>query len=222
MAVAEKTMEQDGFFEGVYDYLPNLRYYVNPENAHQYLPRLGGFDLSSARPELFGFLGAVDRHLGRLSIGYIEKNNLVQIGGQYWHGDRTPRENPVPDGYSVLYSRIGRGRLNRNGLWSRGASEILRRTDQEKSLYIDVLRASVATELIEEETKNDDDSIRWQKIARVGHPIGNAVLAMHTWTHSYRSILTGMSTGKRGELQPVEDNALAEQVFSTVYYWEET
>ncbi len=219
MAMNEKTMEQDGFFEGVYDYLPNLRHYVNPENAHQYLPRLGGFDLSSARPELFGFLGAVDRHLGRLSMGYIEKNNLVQIGGQYWHGDRTPRESPVPDGYSVVYSRLGRGRLNHG--W-RGGHEILQRTDQEKSLYIDILRASVATELIEEELRNDDDSRRWQRIARVGHPIGNAVLAMHTWTHSYKSILTGISTGKRGELQPVEDDALAEQVFSTVYYWEGT
>jgi len=201
MKISDPNMELDGFFEGVYDTIPDVRNdQVNAEILWMSKPVLSRGDLSTAHPALFGFPKAVDKHLPGLSFPYHQTNTLTQLQLQFWLNpeDRTL----VPDGYEVEYSRSGR------------AGE----ADQTKYLGILVLKKSMV-EAVAETDRGDDTVRRWQRVAEVGQTFGNAVLASHAMTHSYRTFTGGSSNGKQGELKPVTDPKLAEEVFKTVVYW---
>ncbi|HTE58391.1 MAG TPA: hypothetical protein VK694_06620 [Verrucomicrobiae bacterium] len=191
---------EDGFFEGVYDYNPHLQQAYDPEEVQRAMPNRGRWDLTDARPAVLGFPDGVDQHLGNLGLPYRQTNEVMQVGLQYVHDQ--PNRTAVPDGYEVLFARMGR----------------FRDTHVQKSLVVSVLRESVATDLLETEPTNDAQH-RWQRVAQVGERIGNAVLSWSAHTQANRGLITRNS--KRSYTAPAPaDEKLAQATFRTVAFWE--
>ncbi len=198
------TFETCGFFEGAYDFHPYLREEVRGERLANYIGHFSRWDLSHARPEIYGFSEEVDAVLPKIHLPYRTTNTVKQVGLQFRHNGR--ENSSVPDAYSVRYARCG--------------STSSRGHDITKSLYVDILRRDLAPALAED-TASDDTIRKWQRVARIGQAFGNAVLAFSVDSQSYKPFLsTQGSKYKRGQLEPLKSEALAQAVFDTVYFWE--
>jgi hypothetical protein len=201
------TYQQLGFFEGVYDYMPNIgRACRTSEELYNYMPYMGRWSHDHARPVFQDFPKGIVKHLGQLSLPWRQTNQLMQVGMQY-HADIENNDRRMPDAYRLDFSRYGR----------------LGKADIQKSLTVSVMRATLAAEM----RKSDDEGVlrddvyrSWKQVAETGERFDNAVIATQLDKHWYRGLVFGTTDGKRGELQPA-DEALAQDVFDTVYYWQE-
>ncbi len=197
------TIEQDGFFEGIYNYDRGLRLARTPAELARVLPRVGRISLIHARPVLFGFHKAVERRMGSLSLPFRQTNEIVGIAKQYTHDRANAPESGVPDAYTINYFRLGR----------------FRNADIQKRLTIYVMRASLAAELQEGELADEQTLRRWQEVARTGQQFGNAILACSQETASEKSLITGTSSRNFTPLAAA-DEGLAGAAFETIAYWE--
>jgi len=195
-----------GFFEGVYDYMPNIgRVCRTDEELYNYMPYMGRWSHDHARPVFKDFPKGVVKYLGHLSLPWRQTNQLMQVGMQYYE-QNPDNERRMPDAYRVDFSRYG----------TFGNADIQRR------LTVSVMRASLAEKMLEPDdgTLKDDTYRSWRRVAEVGEQFRDTVIATQLDKHWYRGIVFGDSGGRNGALRTA-DLALANDVFDTIYYWQE-
>lgn len=206
---ANPTYARYGFFEGTYDFDFGLWQPRGEEGRH---PNRKQWMQRNALPMMQGLPEAVDERLGDIKRPFKHINDVVQIANQFYNGQSDPDDGKLPDGYMMMFQRIGRTMDSQY---------------VQHDLVVKVLRDSINLQPVSESPLYSAAVDTWRRVQERGVKIGNAIIANKIIVTGYEAIRPSRFARMMGDtvnkpvitdLEPI-DEKLAQAVFHTLAKW---